>query len=459
MLARAVAAALAASAAAIPATPFNFSQRVDHFSGSDARYSQRYYENMTSFGGPGSPIIMILGGEGAVPPDVGIFYPSIVVLAARLGAAVIEPEHRFYGTSQPVPPFDTRRLALLTAPQALADAAELLEATRERLGCTGRAGSGPRCPAITVGGSYPGWLSAMMRLRYPAVVDIAYAGSAPMKFYSQEVDSLDYYRVVTDSAARASPGCPGAVRAALAATLAAAATKADVAAGLNLCAPLPAYIDAGDVQLLVQEVAMVFAYSWANLNMANYPPGPATGLARSCALFEAAGGDAWAKMAAFFAGFAATRRGAPAAAHAAPAAPAACYNLSAQLPSGANATISSGDWSGVGSGDNGASWDFETCTLLVEAIGTNNITGRGRRVGSFVASHATRHRHPHSPHAPTHPPAQICSSRARGRSSGCTRTAPRALASRRGPPSSSTSGAFTPRHCRQSPRASSSPTG
>ena len=51
------------------------------------------------------------------------------------------------------------------------------------------------CPVITIGGSYPGWLSAMMRLRYPAVVDAAYSASAPMKFYSHEVDQYEYYKV------------------------------------------------------------------------------------------------------------------------------------------------------------------------------------------------------------------------------------------------------------------------
>ena len=39
-----------------------------------------------------------------------------------------------------------------------------------------------------------------------------------------------------------------------------------------------------------------------------------------------------------------------------------------QLPSGHNATISSGDWSGVGTKLNGEIWDFQTCTLLIEAI-------------------------------------------------------------------------------------------
>jgi len=51
-----------------------------------------------------------------------------------------------------------------------------------------------------------------------------------------------------------------------------------------------------------------------------------------------------------------------------------CYNLSNQLPAGPNATISSGDWSGVGSGTDGANWDFQTSTLLVEAIGANGIS-------------------------------------------------------------------------------------
>jgi hypothetical protein len=51
-----------------------------------------------------------------------------------------------------------------------------------------------------------------------------------------------------------------------------------------------------------------------------------------------------------------------------------CYNMSSQLPSGHNASISSGDWSGVGTGNDGSSWDYETCTFLVEAIGTNGET-------------------------------------------------------------------------------------
>lgn len=87
---------------AIPADPYNFTNMIDHFSGNPATFDQRYYKNETWFMGPGNPIFCILGGEGAVPPDTGIFYPFVTdVLAKKFNALVIEPEHRFYGTSLP----------------------------------------------------------------------------------------------------------------------------------------------------------------------------------------------------------------------------------------------------------------------------------------------------------------------------------------------------------------------
>jgi hypothetical protein len=50
-------------ATAIPSPPLYFAnQKVDHFSTNTATFIQRYYENCTAFGGPGSPIFVILGG-------------------------------------------------------------------------------------------------------------------------------------------------------------------------------------------------------------------------------------------------------------------------------------------------------------------------------------------------------------------------------------------------------------
>ena len=118
--------------------------------------------------------------------------------------------------------------------------------------------------------------------------------------------------------------------------------------------------------------------------MANYPPTNDTGLARACAGFvsAAAGGGGvggWSTVAAFLNGYG---LGATASSSSSNnnnnnnnnANTGACYNMSAQMPSGHDATISSGDWSGVGTGNDGSSWDFETCTFLVEQIGTNGVT-------------------------------------------------------------------------------------
>jgi hypothetical protein len=82
----------------------------------------------------------------------------------------------------------------------------------------------------------------------------------------------------------------------------------------------------------------------------------------ACRSIMEGGGSSWGALAGFLKGFSSG------------SASSGCYNLSLQMPSGSNATISSGDWSGVGSGNDGSSWDFETCSLLVERISTNNVT-------------------------------------------------------------------------------------
>ena len=146
-------------------------QLVDHFSTSDATFTQRYYQNDTAFQGPGFPILLIVGGEGAIPPSMGLFYPYVVdVLAPMMGALVLEPEHRFYGESRP----STTSLTLLSPQQALADTVRLVRTIQAARNCSTQRQSTRYCPVFCMGGSYPGFLSAMLRLRYPAVFDGAY---------------------------------------------------------------------------------------------------------------------------------------------------------------------------------------------------------------------------------------------------------------------------------------------
>ena len=178
-----------------------------------------------------------------------------------------------------------------------------------------------------------------------------------MYFYAQEVDQYKYYEIVTSSAEKASPGCPNAVRRSLALMM--TLPMEDIIDALNICPTLPAYIN--NRSILVEEINMVVMYSFANLNMANYPP-PHTSLQAACDSIQATHDPLEALK-----DFLHTYGQSSSTSH-------SCFNMYKQLPSGQHATISSGDWSGVGVGRDGEMWDYETCTFLVETIGTNNVT-------------------------------------------------------------------------------------
>jgi hypothetical protein len=194
-------------------------QLINHFSDDpDAAaetWSNRYYKSTKYFQGPGSPIFLIVGGEGAL--DSGMLYPFVTEhLAPRFGAAVIEIEHRFYGPYQPIMGREAtveELLELLTPQQAMADMVQLTKHFKEELGCSEYTRNSEKyCPVISVGGSYPGFLSAMFRLAYPDFVDISYASSAPLKLYDQSTKQDVYYDIVTQAAEHSSHGCANAVR-------------------------------------------------------------------------------------------------------------------------------------------------------------------------------------------------------------------------------------------------------
>jgi hypothetical protein len=137
-------------------------QLVDHFDDSNKKtWNHRYYQSKKHFGGPGSPIFLVVGGEG---PMTKLLYPFIHDhLAKTFSAYVLQPEHRFYGESNPVKiKHDDDYVGLLTSEQAMADMLRLLKYKQEKLGCSTNRSSKHYCPVISVGGSYPGFLSAMV---------------------------------------------------------------------------------------------------------------------------------------------------------------------------------------------------------------------------------------------------------------------------------------------------------
>jgi Serine carboxypeptidase S28 len=154
-----------------PAHFFN-KQLVDHHdSHRSETYSQRYFEKKDYFGGPGSPIFVILGGED---PLDGLLYPFVYENLARdFQGYTAALEHRFYGESTPVDnPTHADLHQLLSPNQATYDAARFIQHKRKELGCSLDRSSKYYCPAISVGGSYPGFLSSLMRFVHSDVVDI-----------------------------------------------------------------------------------------------------------------------------------------------------------------------------------------------------------------------------------------------------------------------------------------------
>jgi pimeloyl-ACP methyl ester carboxylesterase len=81
-------------------------------------------------------------------------------------------EHRFYGTSQPFSDnyyYTNDKLRYLSSDQALHDAAYFLQQQM------------PNATVVTFGASYPGYLSALLRLKFPHLVSAAVSSSAPVQ--------------------------------------------------------------------------------------------------------------------------------------------------------------------------------------------------------------------------------------------------------------------------------------
>jgi len=165
---------------------------MDHFNAknSDTISIKYYYDEYYYDKNPNSPICVMLGGEG---PESKLTLQGHFVIndvAEKHHGLMLSLEHRFYGESYPTDLRD-EYLKFLSAEQALADYAEIIVAVKEEL----KENYGIEDPPVIVfGGSYSGNLAAWFRQKYPNVVDIAYASSAPV--YA-EVEFVGYYEVVT----------------------------------------------------------------------------------------------------------------------------------------------------------------------------------------------------------------------------------------------------------------------
>lgn len=271
-------------------------QLVDHTATTPTYWKHRYYESTTYFHGPGSPILLIVGGEGA--DNHGFLYPFVTQdLAKRYGAAVVQPEHRFYGPYPPIPYtiVHTRTLLdIFTPEQVMQDMLRLVTVHLRQPGgilegCSLDRTSRSYCPLITIGASYPGFLSSLFRIVHPQTVDAAYAASAPLLMYAQVSPNTRYYDIVTEAAEKTSPGCAGSVRSTLGdieSIIVKSKTVANAAKAVGVCDGklLPRSLKSPHGLLDALSTAVV--YGFANFDMDNYPPGPNTTMYKMCQIFQ-----------------------------------------------------------------------------------------------------------------------------------------------------------------------------
>eukprot|EP00123_Amoebidium_parasiticum_P017753 comp23976_c0_seq2/m.42530 comp23976_c0_seq2/g.42530 ORF comp23976_c0_seq2/g.42530 comp23976_c0_seq2/m.42530 type:complete len:344 (-) comp23976_c0_seq2:26-1057(-) len=171
-----------------------FPQWINHFDpySSADKWKQRYQVNDT-YGVPGGPVFLLLGGEGPIGAGWLQTDTAVMVYARNHNATVFQLEHRFYGQSQPFGDQSTPHLRYLHSQQALADAATFVSWV------TSPSSPYPITPAnkwVVFGGSYPGALAAWFRLKYPHLVVGAVSSSAPLHIV---LDFKEYLKVVQQS--------------------------------------------------------------------------------------------------------------------------------------------------------------------------------------------------------------------------------------------------------------------
>eukprot|EP00980_Cylindrotheca_fusiformis_P003550 scaffold791_cov115-Cylindrotheca_fusiformis.AAC.8 len=183
-----------------------FSQTLDHFdSNNHGTFQQRYFktdryivENQVS-----EFTFLCVGGEGP-GMDKSVLVDSVhctgdmLELAKRLSnekqisVHVYALEHRYYGTSYPAfgngkqeSPVTNQNLRFLSSRQALEDLAHFVHSINEEQGVNTK--------WVTFGGSYPGFMAAYARLKYPHLVYAGVSSSAPLDL---KVDFPGYNQLV-----------------------------------------------------------------------------------------------------------------------------------------------------------------------------------------------------------------------------------------------------------------------
>lgn len=178
-----------------------YTQKLDHFDPqNNETWQQRYYDIDAYWDPKTGPLFLYICGEGTCrqPADNSF----VVKMAKIFKGRVLALEHRFYGISQPRPDWSTPNLKFLTPDLGLADLAQFATAKSEEFSAQHGI---PHRRWITVGGSYPGAMSAWFRYKYPHVAFAALSSSGVVDAIA---DYHQYDEQVFNSTAKSGLQCP-----------------------------------------------------------------------------------------------------------------------------------------------------------------------------------------------------------------------------------------------------------
>jgi pimeloyl-ACP methyl ester carboxylesterase len=242
----------------LPPPPLaNFSQLLNHSSPSSSTFHQRHQFYDLRPHSPGDAVLFYAGPENAANAYT-MSCTALLQFAQQVNASgIIAAEHRFFGASWPDNVTkDNYRWVMshLTLDNILADYAAIISSfTRQG----GHYDSGR---VIVFGGSYGGFLSAMMRIKHPDVVFAAVASASPVHLTGSGVDTGLWYDSVAEIFSQQDGQCARAVASVFADLKSAldAGNFSEVQQQLNLCA-LPSAPLVGEFMILAMHAAQVIA--------------------------------------------------------------------------------------------------------------------------------------------------------------------------------------------------------
>ncbi|KAF4340535.1 serine carboxypeptidase s28 [Fusarium beomiforme] len=174
----------------------NISVPVDHFHNetkyaphSDKKFPLRYWFDAQHYR-EGGPVIILASGETSGEDRIPFLEHGILkMLANATGGVGVILEHRYYGTSFPVPDLKAKNMRFLSTEQALADTAYFAKNVKfpglEKHNLTAS-----NTPYIIYGGSYAGAFAAFARKIYP---DVFWGGISSSGVTEAIIDYWEYF--------------------------------------------------------------------------------------------------------------------------------------------------------------------------------------------------------------------------------------------------------------------------